>query len=229
MSISKGRTKIAVVYFELDRYYSSYNAVDELGKEIGKAWDTFNKIGTIEEAKINGVSWYKISFEGIYEGDKGKGQLLAYSTGYEVYALSYVSPEKEYGLNLDVAEEIINSLVIEVDEAANIKAGEWDGGNAGYYVFNEDNTLFIYEKSTKDKNNVFHATYTAKDKIATYSAGYVDGVTVVTTITKVIKNGKEEDGSIGNQHEYAFQEKADGDLEATSITMGTKYILKRVK
>ncbi len=233
ITLKKDNTIIIGGSFSVSVYFSSYAAMEEFANEFAKEWEVFTKLNK-EEVEIKGITWHKLEYSVTKDGSTKYGVLWIHSTGYEIYNISYAANKEEFYDNLKSAEEIVATAVIAVDEEANAKAkkkliGEWDGGNSGYYVFNEDDTLLIYRESAKDKNNVFYATYVATDKIATYAAGYVEGVSVVTTITKVVIDGKEETNSVGNNLEYAFQERDDGNLNATNITAGTKYILKRVK
>jgi len=95
--------------------------------------------------------------------------------------------------------------------------GEWDWGRYGYFVFTEDNELYLYKDSSKSMDNVVVGTYTASNGIQTNAAGMKDGVTVIASYEEFYLDGVKQEGMQSPKRQYAFELKSDGSYYVTDL------------
>lgn len=233
-SITKGGVRVALLYTKSNVYYSSYSAASELVQEYESGWDSFSTIEGIKAVTINGVEWQRFEFEGIYKGESRKGIQIVYSTDYEIYTIIYVAKDSNYDTYLESANTILASATIATkpinkDSTKQQILGEWDCGNTGYLVINNDNTYYFYKDSSKSSNNVIYGTYEVSDGIATNAAGYANGVTFIGTIKQYTVDGENISTVIGNKIQYAFSPSDNGNFIGTNISIGSTFTMTKVK
>lgn len=210
--ISKKNEKIKLGFSTSNYYYTTSQAAEGVKKDLVDSGATI--IEDLEDITINDLVWKKL----ICEIDNNKYLFLIYSNKYDLYIFTYVASDSEvYDKGISEAEKIYKTLKLDTssqEEAEkNAKAkliGEWDWGISGYFVI-ENDKIYLYKDSSKSMDNVFYGTYKADDKIATYAAGYAEGMFVTMTVEKYIMNGEEVKLNSGsNQIEFAFSPNGDG-------------------
>ena len=230
--IKNGNLKIALVVTSTKTYYTTQEFVKSVASGYEEKYDNV-KVG--EKTKINDQAW--ISVEYSYSVGKNYYHALQYFLvdDYDQYSVSYVTYEDEYLNGLEDAKKIIETVKLdttqkELDEkeAKNAIVGEWDCGNTGYLVFNEDNTYYFYKDSTKSEDNVIIGKYTASNKVKTYAAGYAKGFYIICDVEKGIKDG-EIYIKPNNRIDYVFTPDEDGTYNCKNMVTYSTFKAKKVK
>jgi hypothetical protein len=107
--------------------------------------------------------------------------------------------------------------------------GEWDWGKLGYFVFTEDNELYLYKDSSKSMDNVVVGTYTASNGIQTNAAGMKEGITIIASYEDFYLDGVKQDSMKSPKRQYVFELKSDGSYYATDLATYSSGALKKIK
>ena len=229
-----GKGRIAVTYFTSNFYYNSTSALNAFINEYEESWDQFETIGTMQDVTLNDTRWKKIEFCGIVNGENRRCMQMVHATDYDVYSLLYLSTEKNFSKYLDEANEIFDSAYlppkeINTDAIKQKILGEWDCGDTGYLVINDDNTYCFYKDSSKDAGNVVYGTYEASDGIATNAAGYAEGITFIATLQKVMVDGQEQEIAEDAKIAYAFAPDETGHYVGRNLNEGSIFKMTKIK
>ncbi len=229
--ITKSTGKIGLSYETSDYFYSTSSLAKVMKEEIES--DGGILIGNIEDITINGQVWSKI----VCRYENTKYLFLLFANKYDTYIFSYM-PRSEYVYDAEIKdiEKIYKTLKLDTTKqeqsekiAKSKLIGEWDWGISGYFVI-ENNSIYLYKDSSKSMDNVFYGTYTASDKIPTYAAGYVEGMTLIMTVEKYNVDGIEQkiDGN-SNQLEFAFSPNADGTYTIKNMNTYSSNTATKIK
>lgn len=121
------------------------------------------------------------------------------------------------------------SKEINADEVKHKILGEWDCGDTGYLVINNDNTYYFYMENSKDEDNIVYGTYEATDGIATHAARDMEGITFITTIKKVIVDGVGQKISEYSKIQYAFTPDGTGNYDSRNLNTGSYFTMTKIK
>ena len=234
VSIAKGETRLALKFSKSDIYIRTSALVDECIRNYKDTMDDFNLHGEIQDITINHASWIKFEFSATVNGELRKGMQLFHSTDYEIYSMTYTANEKDYDQYLDEVIKITESASLPPKETNTLSVkqqilGEWDCGKTGYFIINTDNTYYFYKDSSKSSDNVVYGTYEATDGIATYAAGYAEGITFTATIRKTTIDGINQPAAVNSQIAYVLVPDGTGNFTGNNLNTGGTFEMIRVK
>jgi len=187
------------------------------------------------EAEINGETWYWASVVYPSAPENYLDYMFVYTKDYSFYSVHFVMPESSlssYKADIDAISATLSidstRSLADTEEAKATLVGEWDGGEGGYIIFNEDSTVYWYKDSSLSMDNVFVGTFEADNKIKTYGAGYVEGIYLVIYYDQFILDGEEQALLADPAKEYAMVLGNDGVYTMEDMIEGNYYHFKKV-
>lgn len=161
-------------------YYQHPLDMINTSRQIYTTFPGYEEIKEPEKVQIQEESWYEWRYQYEEEGSIIKTLQRFYGKNYYAYTISYVAEEKAYESGQNEALKVMNAIVMNVpdnseaeEKAKKFLTGEWDIGDSGYLVLEEDGTYAWYMDDSKDKNNMHRGTYGCDVENA--SAGFSEG------------------------------------------------------
>lgn len=149
---------------------------------------------------INGEVWYECQYERDNNGAKEISIQRCYGKNYYAYTATYTAIEDDFEKYKDEAVGFLDSIVMNVPDnkdgqAAAMKdlVGEYDAGDDGYLVLNDDNTYYWYMESSKSMDYVHYGTYACDNKITSMNISSGNGYYIVLYPEHFITDSKESD------------------------------------
>ena len=232
--IEKGSLYIAFFYVQSDVFTNTFSLAHTVIDSHKSAVDSFNLLKNVEETTINGNNWSKYEFSYILEGKKMKVLELVLSTDYEYYFIRYVASENVHDDNINAVNIILETIKVKTKElnSPDIKQkllGEWNCGEAGYLVVNDDNTYYLFRDSSKSMDNVFYGTYECSTGIPTAAAGYAEGISFIGNIELAVLDGETIAMNEGSKLMYAFSPNGTDENAYDGFNLNTtdSFIMKK--
>lgn len=233
-TIVKGDARFALKYAKSDTYIRTSAVVDDCIRHYKETMSGFNLDGDRQDVTIHDTSWIKFTFSATANGKLRKGMQLFHSTDYEIYSMTYIATEEDYDRYLDEAVKMTESASLppKKTNTPSVKQqllGEWDCGKTGYFIINADHTYYFYQDSSKSSDNVVYGTYEVSDGIATYAAGYTEGITFTATIRKATADGVDQPTAVNSRIVYALAPDGTGNFTGTNLNTYSTFEMIRVK
>lgn len=163
-----------------ESYYQHPLDMIQLSKQIYSSYAGYEEIEEPAEVQVQGESWYEWHYRYTEDGTRMMALQRFYAKNYYAYTISYIASEDAFESGKTEALKVMNSAVMSVpdNEEAEKKAkeflvGEWDLGDAGYLVLEEDSTYMWYMDESKDDKNMHKGTYGCDVENST--AGFAEG------------------------------------------------------
>lgn len=211
IALTRTNETIKIAYDTSDYYYTTTSLTTSVKKSFED--EGFTIVEDAKEITINNQKWQMF----ICENDDYRILALVLANDYDQYAFTYTAKSTNFDDGMSNIEKIYKTLKLDTSKqkesekkAKEKLIGEWDWGISGYFVI-ENDKIYLYKDSSKSMDNVFYGTYTADDKVATYAAGYTEGMHVIMTVEKYYFDGEERDlNSNSNKLEFVFVPNNDG-------------------
>lgn len=137
-----------------------------ISRQICASYAGYEEVEEPAAISVQGEEWY----EWVYKYEENGVATVAlqrfYGKNYYAYTMSYIAEEQSYEANKGEALKVMNSATMSVpnndeaeEKAKEFLVGEWDLGDQGYLVMNEDGTYFWYMNSSKDEKNMHKGVY----------------------------------------------------------------------
>ncbi|MCH5255519.1 MAG: hypothetical protein J1F41_11390 [Lachnospiraceae bacterium] len=187
------------------------------------------------EVEVQGNTWY----EWVYQYEENGKTLISlnrlFGKNYYAYVLTYVAEQDAYDAGRNEALKVMNSVIVEVEDntqaeekAQEFLAGEWDLGNSGYLVMNEDWTYAWYMDSSKDEKNMHKGTY--RGDVSNSTMGFEEGEGIYLVLFPEVLYVNGEAGQTSNaKYDYGITmtQQADGNYQMINSSTFAMYNMKR--
>lgn len=204
-----------------ESYYQHPLDMLNTAKQIYVTFPGYEEIEAPAEKQVQNDSWYEWVCQ--YEEDGVETIVLQrfYGRNYYAYTISYVAEKKAYDAGKNEALKVMNSVVMSVpdNEEAEEKAkeflvGEWDLGESGYLVMEQDSTYTWYMDSSKDEQNMHRGTYGCDVENA--AAGFAEGEGVYFVLFPEVFYAEGKEGKTGSpKYDYlvSTEQQPDGSYQ----------------
>lgn len=219
-----------------ESYYQHPLDMINTSKQIYSTYAAYEEVEEPAEISVQGENWYEWCYR--YEEDDVAMIALQrfYAKNYYAYTISYVAEEKAYESGKKEALKVMNSVVMSVpgNEEAEAKAGEflvgeWDLGDAGYLVMNDDGTYAWYMDSSKDEKNMHKGTYGGD--VENDAVGFAEGEGIYFVLfPEVLYVNGEESRTANAKYDYlvSLEQSEDGSYQMLNGSTLTLYnMIKR--
>jgi len=163
-----------------ESYYQHPLDMLNTAKQIYSTFPGYEEIEVPTEVQVQNDSWYEWVCRYEEDGVETIALQRFYGKNYYAYAVSYVAEKGEYDSGKNEALKVMNSAVMNVpdnheaeEKAREFLTGEWDLGDSGYLVMEQDGTYIWYMDSSKDEQNMHRGTYGCDVENA--AAGFAEG------------------------------------------------------
>lgn len=166
-----------------ETYYQHPLDMLNTSRQIYSTFAGYEETEEPTEIEVQGENWYEWSYR--YEED-GVAMIALqrfYAKNYYAYTISYIAEESDFEVGKNEALKVMNSATMSVpdNDEAEAKAkeflvGEWDLGDAGYLVMEEDGTYAWYMEAGKDESNMHKGTYGCDVENAAVGFAEGDGI-----------------------------------------------------
>ncbi|MBD5477191.1 MAG: hypothetical protein HDR17_14610 [Lachnospiraceae bacterium] len=137
-----------------------------ISRQIWASYAGYEEVEEPTVTSVQGEEWYEWVCKYEENGVTTVALQRFYGKNYYAYTMSYIAEEKLYEANKSEALKVMNSATMSVpgndeaeEKAKEFLVGEWDLGDQGYLVMNEDGTYFWYMNSSKDEKNMHKGVY----------------------------------------------------------------------
>lgn len=213
--------------YGLDMAYTS--------REMNSFYEGFEEVEEPTVVMVQGEEWY----EWIYKYEENGVATMAlqrfYGKNYYAYSMTYIAEEDNFEANKNEALKVMNSAILNVpdnteaeEKVKEFLVGEWDLGDFGYLVMNEDGTYAWYEDSSRDENNVHKGTY--KGDASNAALGFSEGEGIYFVLfPEVLYIGGEEGRTTNAKYDYAIslEQQSDGSYPMINASTFSMYSMFR--
>lgn len=218
-----------------ESYYQHPLDMLNTAKQIYVTFPGYEEIEAPTEVQVQDDSWYEWCCQ--YEEDGATTVVLQrfYGKNYYAYAVSYTAEKAVYDAGRNEALKVMNSAVMSVpdNEAAEEAAkeflvGEWDLGDAGYLVMEQDGVYAWYMDSSKDEKNMHRGTYGCDVENTAVGFAEGDGIYFVLFPEVLYADGKE--GMTGSpKYDYlvSLEQQPDGSYQMLNGASLALYYMKK--
>lgn len=161
-------------------YYQHPLDMIQLSKQIYSAYTGYEELDAPVAIEVQGENWFEWRYRYTEDGTVMIALQRFYAKNYYAYTISYIASETAYESGKTEALKVMNSAVMNVPDneeaekkAKEFLAGEWDLGDAGYLVLEEDGTYIWYMDKSKDDSNMHKGTYGCD--VENSAAGFSEG------------------------------------------------------
>lgn len=212
--------------YGLDMAYTS--------REMNSSYEGFEEAEEPTVVMVQGEEWYEWTYKYEENGVAAMALQRFYGKNYYAYSMTYIAEEDNFEANKNEALKVMNSAILNVpdnteaeEKVKEFLVGEWDLGDFGYLVMNEDGTYAWYEDSSKDENNVHKGTY--KGDVSNATLGFSEGEGIYFVLfPEVLYIGGEEGRTTNAKYDYAIslEQQSDGSypmLNASTFSMYSMF------
>ena len=203
----------------------------QISSQLNAAYENFEEIEAPTPVTVQGEEWY----EWIYQYEENGVETVAlqrfYGKNYYAYTMSYIAEKQIYETDKNEALKVMNSAVMSVPDndegerkAAEFLVGEWDLGESGYLVLNDDGTYAWYMDESKDEKNMHRGTYAGD--VSNESLGFTEGEGIYLVLFPEVLYMDGEEGRTANaKYDYAIslEQQADGAYQMINASTFAMY------
>lgn len=218
-----------------ETYYQHPLEMINISRQICASYSNFEEVEEPTAVSVQGEEWY----EWVYKYEENGVETVAlqrfYGKNYYAYTMSYIAEEKSYEANKNEALKVMNSVAMNVpdnaeaeEKAKEFLVGEWDLGDSGYLVMNQDGTYNWYMDSSKDEKNMHKGVYYGDVTNETVGFKEGEGIYFVLFPEVLYVDGKEGKTSAA-KYDYAVSmaQQADGTYQMLNPTTFALYSMLR--
>lgn len=218
-----------------ESYYQHPLDMINISGQFNAVYDNFTEIEEPKKVSVRDDEWYEWVYK--YEENGVETFVLQrfYGKNYYAYTMSYVAEAEAYEANKNEALKVMNSAVMNVpdnteaeEKAKKFLIGEWDLGEYGYLMVNDDYTYTWYMDSGKDDQNMHRGTYSGDVSNEALGFGEGEGVYLVLFPEVLYVNG-EESQTANAKYDYAISLNQDSDGSYPMINASTFAMYSMVK
>lgn len=218
-----------------ETYYQHPLEMINISRQICASYLNFEEVEEPTAVSVQGEEWY----EWVYKYEENGVETVAlqrfYGKNYYAYTMSYIAEKKSYEANRNEALKVMNSVAMSVpdnaeaeEKAKEFLVGEWDLGDSGYLVMNEDGTYNWYMDSSKDEKNMHKGIYCGDVTNETVGFKEGEGIYFVLFPEVLYVDGKEGKTSAA-KYDYAVSmtQQDDGTYQMLNPTTFALYSMLR--
>lgn len=218
-----------------ESYYQHPLDMLNTAKQIYATFPGYEEIEAPIEVQVQDDSWYEWCCQ--YEEDGVTTVVLQrfYGKNYYAYAVSYTAEEAVYDAGKNEALKVMNSAVMSVpdndaaeEKARQFLAGEWDLGDAGYLVMEQDGTYAWYMDSSEDEKNMHRGTYGCD--VENTAVGFAEGEGVYFVLFPEVLYADGKEGMTGSpKYDYlvSLEQQPDGSYQMLNGASLALYYMKK--
>lgn len=220
-----------------ESYYQYGLDMAYISKEMNSPYEGFEELEEPTMVTVQGEEWYEWTYRYEENGVATVALQRFYGKNYYAYTMSYIAEEDNFEANKNEALKVMNSAVLNVpdnteaeEKVKEFLVGEWDLGESGYLVMNEDGTYAWYEDGSKDENNVHKGTY--KGDVSNATLGFDEGEGIYFVIFPEVLYINGEEGQTANaKYDYAvsLEQQSDGTYPMLNASTFNMYSMLRQK
>lgn len=201
-----------------EAYYQHPLDMIEMTKQLSAGYEDFQEVEAPTPVTVQDEEWYEWTYRYVENGVETMALQRFYGKNYYAYVMSYIAEADKFEEDKSEALKVMNSAVMNVpdnteaeEKAKEFLVGEWDLGDAGYLVMNEDGTYAWYMDSSKDENNMHRGTYYGDVSNDTLGFGEGEGIYFVL-FPEVLYTDGQEGMTASAKYDYAvsLEQQADG-------------------
>ena len=218
-----------------ESYYQHGLDMAYTSREMNSPYEGFEEVEEPTVVTVQGEEWYEWTYKYEENGVATMALQRFYGKNYYAYSMTYIAEENNFETDRNEALKVMNSAVLSVpdnteaeEKAKEFLVGEWDLGEFGYLVMNEDGTYAWYEKSSKDENNVHKGTYTGD--VSNAMLGFDEGEGIYFVLfPEVLYIGGEEGRTTNAKYDYAIslEQQSDGSYPMVNASTWSMYSMFR--
>ncbi len=204
-------------------------------KQIYSTFPGYEEIEVPTEVQVQNDSWYEWVCRYEEDGVETIALQRFYGKNYYAYAVSYVAEKGEYDSGKNEALKVMNSAVMNVpdnheaeEKAREFLTGEWDLGDSGYLVMEQDGTYIWYMDSSKDEQNMHRGTYGCDVENA--AAGFAEGEGIYFVLFPEVLYMEGKEGKTGSpKYDYliSLEQQPDGSYQMLNGSTLALYNMKK--
>lgn len=206
-----------------------------VSRQIISTYPGYEELQQPIEVEVNGQSWYEWEYRYEEDGVTIVSLQRFFGKNYYAYTISYLADQANYDKSRSEALKVMNSVVITVednteaeDKAKEFLVGEWDMGDAGYLVINEDNTYCWYMDNSMDAANMHTGTYGCDVENTTLGFGEGEGIYLVLFPKKLTIEGQESTtASAKYDYGISLKQLSDGSYSMINASTFSMYQLMK--
>lgn len=218
-----------------ESYYQHPLDMLNTAKQIYSTFPGYEEIEAPTEVQIQNDSWYEWACQYEEDGVETVALQRFYGKNYYAYTVSYVAQKTEYDAGRNEALKVMNSAAMNVpdnaeaeEKAKKFLVGEWDLGDSGYLVMEQDGTYKWYMDSSKDEQNMHKGTYGCDVENAAVGFSEGDGIYFVLFPEVLYTEGKE--GMTGSpKYDYlvSLEQQPNGSYQMLNGSTLVLYYMKK--
>ena len=223
------------ISFSRESYYQHPLDMLNTGKQIYSTFPGYEEIEVPTEVQVQNASWYEWVCRYEEDGVETIALQRFYGKNYYAYAVSYVAEKGEYDSGKNEALKVMNSAVMNVpdnheaeEKAREFLTGEWDLGDSGYLVMEQDGTYIWYMDSSKDEQNMHRGTYGCDVENA--AAGFAEGEGIYFVLFPEVLYMEGKEGKTGSpKYDYliSLEQQPDGSYQMLNGSTLALYNMKK--
>lgn len=218
-----------------ESFYQHPLEMIRISKQICASYANYEEVEEPTEISVQDENWYEWVYKYEENGVKTVALQRFYGKNYYAYTISYIAEEKSYEANKNEALKVMNSVAMSVPDNAEAEkkakeflVGEWDLGEQGYLVMNEDGAYNWYMDSSKDEKNMHKGTYCGD--VTNEAVGFKEGEGVYFVLFPDVLyvNGTEQETS-AVKYDYVVSTtvQPDGTYQMLNPTTFALYSMQR--
>lgn len=218
-----------------ESYYQHPLDMLNTAKQIYSTFPGYEEIEAPTEVQIQNDSWYEWVCQYEEDGVETVALQRFYGKNYYAYTVSYVAKKTEYDAGRNEALKVMNSAAMNVpdnaeaeEKAKKFLVGEWDLGDSGYLVMEQDGTYKWYMDSSKDEQNMHKGTYGCDVENTAVGFSEGDGIYFVLFPEVLYTEGKE--GMTGSpKYDYlvSLEQQPNGSYQMLNGSTLVLYYMKK--
>lgn len=218
-----------------ESYYQHPLDMLNTAKQIYSTFPGYEEIEAPAEIQVQNDGWYEWACKYEEDGVETIALQRFYGKNYYAYTVSYVVKAKAYDAGKNEALKVMNSAVMSVpgNEGAEEKAkeflvGEWDLGDSGCLVLEQDGTYAWYMDSSKDGQNMHRGTYGCDVENA--AVGFAEGEGIYFVLFPEVLYAQGKEGTTGSpKYDYlvSLEQQPDGSYQMLNGSTLVLYNMKK--
>lgn len=218
-----------------ESYYQHPLDMLNTAKQIYATFPGYEEIEAPTEVQVQDDSWYEWCCQYKEDGAMTVVRQRFYGKNYYAYAVSYTAEEAVYDAGKNEALKVMNSAVMSVpdndaaEEAAKeFLVGEWDLGDAGYLVMEQDGAYAWYMDSSKDEKNMHRGTYGCD--VENTAVGFAEGEGIYFVLFPEVLYADGKEGMTGSpKYDYlvSLEQQPDGSYQMLNGASLALYYMKK--
>lgn len=206
-----------------------------MSRQIYATYEGYEEIEEPTLVEVQGENWYEWSYRYTENGSDMETMQRFYARNYYAYTVSYVAAKDSFEAGKTEALKVMNSIVMNVPDNAEAEAkareflvGEWDLGDSGYLVLNDDGTYEWYMMSDKDEKNMHRGVYGCD--VENQSLGFSEGEGIYLVLfPEVLYVDGEQQTTSNAKYDYgiSLQQQEDGSYQMMNVSTFVIYSMMK--